>query len=214
MKLYNFWRSSASHRVRIALGLKEIPYEYVAVRLSKEGGEQEGPGYREVNPMQQVPCLEWTEGGTTRRLTQSVAILEWLEERFPARPLLPADPWGRAVVRQLVEAINSGIQPLQNLPVMREVERLGGDGITFARGFNRFGLSALDRLAAPSAGAFLYGDEPTLADLFLIPQLGAARRFQAPIDDLTVLLRAEKSCLALPAFRAAHPDVQPDAPKP
>lgn len=212
-RLWNFWRSSASHRVRIALNLKTIPYEYVAVRLAKVGGEQQEGPYRDVNPMQQVPCLEWQEDRLTRRITQSVAILEYLEDRHPELPLLPKDAFGRAWVRQLVEAVNSGIQPLQNLPVLREIEALGGDGVAFARGFNRFGLKALDTLAAPHAGAFLYGDSPTLADLFLVPQLAAARRFGAEVDDLSTLLRVEANANALAAFREAHPDVQPDAPK-
>jgi maleylpyruvate isomerase len=214
LRLWNFWRSSASFRVRIGLHWKRLPFQYLPVRLAKEDGEQQGTAYRATNPMQQVPCLEWEEDGNVRRLGQSVAILEYLEERYPERPLLPKDGWGRARVRELVETVNSGIQPLQNLPVMREVERLGGEGPAFARIFIRHGLLALEDLARPAAGEFLWGGAPTLADAFLVPQLSAARRLGVDLDGLPTLLRAEANALALPEFLAAEPERQIDAPAP
>lgn len=211
LRLYNYWRSSASWRVRIALHLKGVPYEYVPVSLL-HGGEQRSDAYRARNPMAQVPTLEWEEGGVTRRLTQSIAILEYLDARFPAPPLLPADPYLRARAMALAEVVNSGIQPLQNLEPQRYVrEVLKGDAAAWTAHFIGRGMAALEALAAETAGRFLVGDELTIADVCLVPQMTAARRFGADPAALPTLTRVEATCGELDAFRAAHPERQPDA---
>lgn len=206
MILYGYWRSSATWRVRIGLGLKGIAYETRFVHLAK--GEQLGAEHAARSPMRQIPVLELPSG---ERLTQSVAILEWLEEAHPAPALLPGDALGRARVRELVEIVNSGVQPLQNLSVLKAVEELGGDRTGWAAAANAKGLDALEALAAGSAGRFLHGDHPTLADCCLIPQLYSARRFGLDVARWPTLARVEANCAAMPAFQAAHADHQPDA---
>jgi maleylpyruvate isomerase len=208
--LHNYWRSSASHRVRIGLGLKHLAYEYVAVDIFH--GAQHADAYRARNPIAQVPALEITEdSGERRTLTQSLPILEYLEERWPEAPLLPRDPYLRARARILAEIVNSGIQPLQNLTTTNKVKALGGDPAEWIRGFVSSGLAAFERTAAETAGAFCVGDAPTIADCFLVPQLASARRFGVDVASLGALLEIEAHCLALPAFANAAPDQQPDA---
>lgn len=210
MKLYGYWRSSASWRARIALNLKGLSYEYVPVNLAE--GVQHREAYRAVSPAGTVPTLEFVEGGRTIRLQQSMAIMEYLEELHPAPALLPRDPVMRARTRMLAELINSGIQPLQNLKVIQYVEKtLEGDKKAFAAHFIREGLEALEKMAQETAGAFLVGEQPTVADICLIPQLYGARRFGVDLAPFPVLLRAEESCNANAAFAAAHADKQPDA---
>jgi maleylpyruvate isomerase len=215
MRLYNYWRSSASWRVRIALGYKGIPYEYRAVDLVSEGGEQYSPTYvAEINPLSQVPVLELDDGPHPRRVAQSLAIMEYLEERFPEPALLPSDPWLRARARQLAEIVNAGIQPFQNTPTLGYVKTsLRGDPSAWLRHFLERGLRALERSARETAGTFLVGAHPTIADVCLIPQLYSARRFDVPLTSFSTLVRVEEACQSLPAFAAAHPDRQPDAPK-
>lgn len=214
MRLYNYWRSSASWRVRIGLHLKGVAFEYVPVNLIAEGGAQNRPEYQALNPMRQVPSLAWEEGGVTRVLTQSLPILEWLDETHPAPALLPSDPYLRARARALAELVNSGIQPLQNLEPQRYVrEELKGDAAAWTRHFILRGARALEALAAETAGEFLVGDAVTLADLCLVPQMYACRRFGVDVAELPTLCRVEARCAALPAFIAAHPDAQPDAVK-
>jgi maleylpyruvate isomerase len=234
MKLYNYWRSSSSWRVRIALAHKAIAYQYVAVNLLPGQSEQNGSPFDDVNPLHQVPVLEIDrevvregrlgrefEGpgihpspssGSPRRIAQSIAIIEYLEERFPAPPLLPGDPWCRSRARQLAEMINSGVQPFQNVSVQGYVkEVLGGKGSAFARHFVTRGLRALERTAAETAGQFLVGDQVSLADVYLVPQMYAARRLDVDLAGLDTLLRVERACESLLAFQASHPDRQPDA---
>jgi maleylpyruvate isomerase len=216
MKLYNYWRSSASWRVRIALAHKRIPYEYRAVHLARDGGEQYTPSYvADINPMSQVPVLELDDLSPPRRIAQSLAILEYLEERFPDPPLLPSDPWSRARARQLAEIVNAGIQPFQNSPsVLGYVKDvLHGDDKAWLQHFLARGLRALESTARETAGTFLVGGQPSIADLCLVPQLYSARRFSVPLDAFPTLLRVEAACVALPAFASAHPDRQPDAAK-
>ncbi len=211
--LHNYWRSSASHRVRIALGLKQLPYEYAAVNIVQGG--QFGAAYRAKNPIGQVPTLEIVEDdGTVRTITQSLPILEYLEERFsgPGQPLiLPADPYLRARARGLAEIVNSGIQPHQNLTTTNKLKALGVDQGPWVQGFIAEGLAAFARSAAETAGAFCVGDSPTIADCCLVPQLASARRFHVELAAHTQLLAIEARCLAMPAFAAAMPDQQPDA---
>lgn len=208
--LHNYWRSSASYRVRIGLELKGLAYEYVAVNLLES--TQLGEAYRAKNPMAQVPTLEVTEAdGTVHAITQSLPILEYLDERFPSPPLLPSDPYLRARARGIAEAINSGIQPLHNLAVTKRLKALGVDEAAWTRDFIGTGLSRLTELVRVTAGAFCVGDAPTIADVCLIPQLASARRFGVDVSPFLELLAIEQRCLALPAFAAAAPDRQPDA---
>jgi maleylpyruvate isomerase len=208
--LHNYWRSSASHRVRIGLHLKGLPYEYVAVSLLAR--EQQSAAYRAHSPMAQVPTLEVIEADGSRSfLTQSIAILEYLDERIPTPPLMPRDPEARARVRILAEIVNSGIQPLQNTGTTEAVKAFGGDATAWTREHVARGLAALERATAETAGAFSVGDSPTIADCCLVPQLASARRFGVDVGACTVLLGVEARCLALPAFADAAPDRQPDA---
>ena len=214
MRLYSYWRSSSAWRVRIGLALKDLPYEYVAVNLLAR--EQFDPEYQARNPMAQVPVLEVSEHGYRVRLAQSMAILEWLEERHPQAPLLPRDLDGRARVRTLGEHVNSGIQPLQNAIVLRTLrEKLPGYEKEWAALWIRRGLDALERaLQDDETGRFCHGDAPGLADCYLVPQLYNARRFGLDLTPYPTLRRIEEACAALPPFQAAHPDRQPDAPPP
>jgi maleylpyruvate isomerase len=211
MKLYSYWRSSCAYRVRIVLALKGVPYEYVAVNLLPTVSAQRSHGYAAVNAMQQVPTLEWSEGGASVRLTQSVAIVELLEERYPEPPLLPREPLLRARVRERVEIVNAGVQPLQNTSTLAELRRLGGESAAqqWALRIMTQGLAALEALAG--AGRFLVGDAPTLADVFLVPQLYNARRIGVELGAFPRLLAVEAYALALPAFAHARPEAQPDA---
>jgi maleylpyruvate isomerase len=215
MKLYSYWRSSASWRVRIALAWKGIRYEYRPVNLAREGGEQYSPTYvAEINPLSQVPVLELDGEEPPRRIAQSLAIIEYLEERFPEPALLPTEPWLRARTRQLAEIANAGIQPFQNTPTLGYVRGvLRGDEKAWLRHFLDRGLRALERTARETAGTFLVGGNPTLADICLVPQLYSARRFDVPLEPFPTLLRVEAACNSIPAFSSAHPDRQPDAPK-
>jgi maleylpyruvate isomerase len=213
MQLYSYWRSSSAWRVRIGLALKGLAYEYRAVDLLHL--EQFGDAHQARNPMAQVPVLEVEEAGYTVRLAQSMAILEWLDERHPEPPLLPRDLDGRAHVRMLAEIVNSGIQPLQNALVLRTIEeKLPGQGKEWGRRWNERGLDALERAVQDGAGRFCHGEAPSLADCYLVPQLYAARRFKLDVARWPTLARIEEACAALPAFQAAHPDRQPDAPPP
>ncbi|MEZ4361938.1 MAG: maleylacetoacetate isomerase [Kofleriaceae bacterium] len=209
--LHNYWRSSASYRVRIALELKGLPYRYQPVHILKDGGQHRGAGYREMNPMAQVPTLEVVDGERREHLPQSLPIIEFLEERWPTPPLLPADLFLRARARALAELINSGIQPLQNLTTARRLVEMGGDERRWRELFIGEGLAAFNEQVAATRGQFCVGDAPTLADCFLIPQLYAARRFGIGVDHLAPLLEIEARCAALPTFAAAAPERQPDA---
>lgn len=214
MRLYNYWRSSASWRVRTALHYKGLFFEYVPVDLAREGGEQYQPAYEDLNPMKQVPTLEAMQDGRRVRLTQSLAIIEYLEEKWPEPALLPKDPVQRAHARALAEVVNSGIQPLQNMRPQRELRARGVDPTEWCRLFLAEGLGALEREARRLSGTFLVGDQLTVADVCLVPQLYNARRFELPLDTYPTLLRVEEACQRLPAFQRAHPDAQPDAPTP
>ena len=218
MIFYDYWRSSSAWRVRIALNIKQLTVERRTVNLAPQGdvGAQHSDGFRALNPMSQVPVLVIAEPpGPPRTIAQSMAILEYLEERFPSPPLLPAEPWLRARARQLAEMVNAGIQPMQNLSLL---QRLQESGLAEPREIPRYhiarGLGAMEAIAGETAGRFLVGDAPTIADLFLVPQLYGARRFNVELSPFPRLLQVEASCAALPAFAAAHADAHPDAPPP
>lgn len=211
LRLYNYFRSSASYRVRIALALKGVPYEYVPVHLVRGGGEQRAPAHHARNPMDQVPALELVLDGTPRVVAQSVAIVELLDELFPEPPLFPADPFLRARTRELVEIVNSGIQPHQNLAPMKRIDALvEGAGKLHAQHFNRTGLAAYEERVKETAGAFSIGDAVTAADLFLYPQLTTARRLEIDLSPYPTLLAIEARCREIPAFQSSAPEKQPD----
>jgi maleylpyruvate isomerase len=211
VKLYGFWRSTATWRVRIALAYKEIEYTYHPVHLRRDGGEQNAPGFEAINPMRQVPVLEVEEDGKTALLTQSIAILEYLEERYPAPGLLPKDRFARAQARRIAETVNAGIQPLQNTSVQLYVENeLKADIKAWNQRWVGRGLEALEAMVKESAGKFAVGDAPSFADVCIAPQLYFARRFKLDLDAHVTLLRVEAACNALPAFAAAHAERQPD----
>ncbi|HEX2725121.1 MAG TPA: maleylacetoacetate isomerase [Beijerinckiaceae bacterium] len=202
--LHDYFRSSASYRVRIALGLKGIDYDRRSINLAE--GEQKSALFRAANPQGFVPLLEIDD----LRLTQSLSIIVYLDQTRPEPPLLPRDPADSAHVRSLALAIACDIHPLNNLRVLKYLKgALGQEQAAVDRWYAHWvseGLAALESLAAPRAGAFLYGDTPSLADVCLVPQLYNARRFAVPLDPYPTLRRADESASALPAFAAAHPD--------
>ena len=211
MKLYGYFRSSAAYRLRIALGLKGLSYEYAAVHLRK--GEQRTAAYRAINAQALVPVLEDDRGS----FTQSLAIIEYLDERYPEPPLLPDMPEARARVRAIALAIACEIHPLDNLRVLQYLVRTLGVSEDAKDAWYRHwidvGLSALESQLAREAatGKFCHGDSPTLADVCLVPQLANAWRSSIPLEAYPTLLRIEAACNALPAFAAAAPEKQPDA---
>jgi maleylpyruvate isomerase len=213
LTLNSYWRSSCSWRVRIALHIKGLPFTYRAVNLAE--GEQFEIPHRARNPMSTVPLLEVEEDGRVMRLAQSMAILEWLEERHPSPPLLPRDPAGRARVRAIAEDVNSSIQPFQNASTMKWLrERHPGDDLAFTNHFLTHSLAGLEDVVRDGAGAFCHGDTVTLADLFVVPQLYGARRFDVDVAKFPTLLRVEAACASLEPFALAVPAAQPDAPPP
>jgi maleylpyruvate isomerase len=205
MKLYAYWRSSASWRARIALAWKQVDYTYVPVNMLK--AEQRQEIYRSVNAIGQVPTLELEDG---RHIAQSLAIMEFLEETVPEPPLLPREPFLRAVARQLAEIVNSGIQPLQNTSVLEAVAALGVTRESWSQRWIGDGLDALVRTAAPHARQFLVGDAVSVADVCLVPQLYNARRFGLDTARWPLLESVEEACMRLTPFQTAHPDRQPD----
>jgi maleylacetoacetate isomerase len=214
LQLYSYFRSSASYRVRIALNLKGLPYEYVAVHLLKDGGQQHTANYQRINPAELVPAL--VDDG--HAIGQSLAIMEYLDETRPELPaLLPRDALGRARVRTLAQSIACEIHPLNNLRVLQYLENdLKLDEAakaTWYRHWITLGFTALETMLAnnPHTGTFCHGDTPGLADCCLIPQLANARRFDTPLEAFPTILRIERACLALDAFAKAAPAVQPDA---
>lgn len=210
--LYGYFRSSASHRVRIAMNLKNITYDYKAVHLINNGGEQHNQEYKKLNPSEQVPTL--VHNG--KALGQSMAIIQYLDEVSPGHPLLPTDPFEKARMIQFCEIINSGIQPLHNLIVTDELGRRGldekarGEWITL---FMSKGLAALEVFLNETAGTYSFGGTVSAADAFLVPQVFSARRFNVPTDSYPNMMRVFENCCKLEAFKRAEPLNQPDAPK-
>lgn len=208
--LYNYWRSSSSYRVRFALAYKGLTYRYVAVNLIDRA--QRDTSHVNRSPTGYVPCLE-IDG---RTVIESVAIIELIDELYPEPPLLPRDSWHRARVRAMVEVVNAGIQPLQNLTVL---ERHSGDQkerSAWAKHFNERGLESLERMMATHEGLgvkgkFAYGDAITSADLYIVPQIYSARRFGVDLAKFPRVLAAADAAAATKAGQAAAPEAQPDA---
>jgi maleylpyruvate isomerase len=209
VKLHGFFRSSAAQRVRIALNLKGLTATPASLQLPK--GEHKGAGYVALNPQGLVPSLELDDGTI---LTQSLAIIEWLEETYPKPPLLPAGPLARGKVRAFALAIACEIHPLQSLGTLNRLRKanLPEDAVKqWAIAVNMDGLTACERLIASVPGPFCFGGAPTVADVFLVPQLGNARRNGVDVSGFRRLIEADAACRKLDAFQAAEPERQPDA---
>lgn len=203
------------------LQLKGLEYEYLAVHL--RDGEQHADPFVQASPLHQVPVLEWecaaradgeSEGSwesACRRLTQSLAIARYLDAAHPEPLLVPEDPFMGAQVWELAEMINAGTQPLQNFATLQRVKAMGGDMKEWAREAIQRGLGAVESRAQGTAATYLVGDELSLADVLLVPQMYNARRWGVDLEVLPKLVEIDERCAALPAFAAAHPDVQPDA---
>ena len=210
MKLYSYYRSTAAYRVRIALNLKDLGYDYVAVNLLQ--GEHKTASYLERNPQGLVPAVESDSGEI---IAQSLAILEWLEETHPAPPLLPADPLARARVRSMAGNIACDVHPLNNVSVLNYLK--GELAATEQQVHDWYchwvtrGFDAIERTLASTSGKFCFGDQATLADVCLIPQVFNADRFQVPTDAYPTIRRVNDHCLSLDAFSGAQPAAQPDA---
>ena len=209
MKLYNYHRSSASYRVRIALGLKGLRYDYVAVNLLR--GEQLGPEFAARTAAQAVPLLE--DGDVL--VGQSLAIIEYLEETHPEPPLLPGDARARARIRALAQDIACEIHPLNNLRVLRYFVHdlhVGEEAKNaWYRHWVERGLAVVERQLAAAPARYCHGDTPTLADCVLVPQIFNARRFDCRLDHVPSVMRVFDACMALPAFENARPEACPDA---
>ncbi|PZU46902.1 MAG: maleylacetoacetate isomerase [Sphingomonas sp.] len=208
MILYGYFRSGAAWRVRIGLHWKGMDFANLPLNLRE--GEQGTPEWRSRNPQALVPALELDDGTL---LTQSLAILEWLDETRPAPPFLPGDPIQRARIRAVALAIAADTHPLQNLRVLKRIETLlGADAARqWAHDIIASGLAAAEAMLTPNPGPFAFGTEPTLADIVIVPQLQGARRFSVDLSPYARLASIEAACAPLPAFQAARPEVQPDA---
>ena len=211
LKLYDFFRSGTSHRLRIALNLKGLDYDQVAVNLPKE--EHLGAAFKAINPQGFVPAL--VEGEQV--LIQSPAIIEWLEERFPESPLLPADPQARARVRALAAIVGCDIHPLNNRRVLEylrhQLHASEADVLAWCGNWINSGFAALEALLAadPQRGNFCFGHAPTLADAYLVPQVESSRRFKVDLTPYPLIRAIDKACAELDAFARAAPGAQPDA---
>ena len=214
MKLYTYWRSSAAYRVRIGLNLKGLGYEDSYVHLVKDGGQQLSDMYKAINPQALVPTLETDEG---QYLTQSMAILEYLEETVEGAALLPSDALGRAEVRALALSIACDIHPVNNLRILKylasELNVSDEEKNTWYRHWIEVGFAGFEKMLAGSknTGEFCYGDTPGLADICLVPQVYNARRFNVDLSPYPNIVRIDANCQALEAFSKAAPENQGDA---
>jgi len=210
VKLYSYFRSSAAYRVRIALNLKNIPYEMVAIHLAKDGGHNLKPEYRAINPQRKVPALQLSSGDI---LVQSMAIIAYLDEVYPEPALLPAEAVARAKVRAIAQIVACDIHPIDNVAPLRYLKNvLGHDQTQIDAWYHHWileGFEAIEALISPAP--YACGAQVTLADLCLVPQVFNARRMTVPLDRFPKILAAEAACQALPAFDKARPEKQPDA---
>uniref|UniRef100_A0A8C2IFY1 Maleylacetoacetate isomerase n=1 Tax=Cyprinus carpio TaxID=7962 RepID=A0A8C2IFY1_CYPCA len=203
--LYGYFRSSCSWRVRIAFALKGIEYEQKPVNLIKDGGQQLTDQFKAINPMQQVPAV--TIDGIT--LSQSLAIIQYIEETRPEPRLLPADPKQRGQVRIICDIIASGIQPLQNLYVL---QKIGAEKVQWAQHFINRGFEALEPILKQTAGKYCVGDEISMADICLVPQVYNAERFKVDMSQFPTIRRLNQTLTEIDAFKVSHPSCQPDTP--
>jgi maleylacetoacetate isomerase len=209
--LHSAWRATAPYRVRIGLALKGVAYDYAPVDLL--AGEQRAPAYRAVNPQGLTPALDLGEGVV---LAQSLAILEWLEETRPEPPILPRASLDRALVRRMANIIACDIHPLNNTRVGRKLNKMGHDQaeiLEWTQGWIREGFDALEPLLVQHGRGWAFGDRPTMADCCLIPQVYSARRFEVDLSPYPAIRAVAERAADHPAFQAAHPDRQPDAPR-
>jgi maleylacetoacetate isomerase len=210
VKLYSYFRSSAAYRARIALNLKGLPYDMESIHLTRGGGRQHSPEYRAVNPQGRVPALRLDDGDV---LIQSLAIIEYLDEIHPEPPLLPAGPVARAHVRAIAHAIACDIHPLNNTsPLFYLKNQLKHDQAeinTWYAHWVTVGFEAVEALLRP--GPYAFGDQVTVADVCLVPQVANARRFNVPLDGFPNIVAVDAACLKVPAFDQARPENQPDA---
>ncbi|HEV3372947.1 MAG TPA: maleylacetoacetate isomerase [Xanthobacteraceae bacterium] len=210
MTLYSYFRSSAAYRVRIAFNLKGLGYDTAAIHLQKDGGQHRKPAYRAINPQMRLPTLKLDSG---ELLTQSLAIIEYLDEVHPQPPLLPSDPVERAQVRALAQLVACDIHPLNNLAPLRYLKNeLGQDQSKIDAWYHhwvREGFDALEAMAA--AGPYAHGTDVTLADICLVPQVANARRLKVPLDPYPKIVAIDAACAELSAFEEARPERQPDA---
>ena len=210
LSLYSYYRSSCSYRVRIGLYFKELPFNYESVHLVKSGGEQFQESFKKMNPSSQVPCLKHGE----KFLSQSLPILLYLEDLKPEPALLPKQPFQKAEILSFCEMINSGIQPLQNFSVLKYVENeTQSDKHQWVGHWIKKGLIVCESFLKSRAKTFCFGDELSLADCFLIPQIYNAERFKVDMKEFPTLERVNQHCLKIPAFEKALPENQPDAPR-
>ena len=215
LTLYTYFRSSAAYRVRIALGLKGLAYDSHAVHLVRDGGQQHADAYRAINPQALVPSLETADGAAT--LTQSLAIMEYLEETHPEPPLLPKDAKARAQVRALAAIVGCDIHPINNRRILQYLQhQLGADKAAVERWCGEWitkGFDAYEKLLSTDTtrGDFSWGDRPTVADCYLIPQIASARRFHVDMARWPLISAVDAACGTLPAFQRAAPVNQPDA---
>ncbi|MCL2913187.1 maleylacetoacetate isomerase [Shewanella corallii] len=212
MTLYGYWRSSAAYRVRIALNLKGIEVEHKSVHLVKDGGQQHHADFISLNPQQLVPALVLDDGEV---LTQSMAMLEYLEDTYPEVPLLPSDTLAKAKVRALANAIACDVHPLNNLRVLQYLKDEAGLDDTAKDAWYQHwivtGFNAYEAMLRDTAGEFSFGDSPTLADICLVPQVYNARRFKVPLGNYPHIVRIVENCNRLAAFADAAPENQADA---
>lgn len=209
MKLYTYFRSSAAYRARIALALKDVPFEAVFVHLTKDGGRHKRPEYKAVNPQMRVPALVLSSGET---LIQSLAIIEYLDEVYPEPPLLPAEAAERAHVRAIAQIVACDIHPLNNSGTMAYLRKSGFGDAAINEWYAYWvtaGFEAIEALIRP--GPYAFGAHVTLADICIVPQIYNARRFKVPLDEFPKILGVEAACNKLPAFDRARPENQPDA---
>lgn len=210
MKLYSYFRSSASYRVRIALNLKNLSYETVPVHLTRDGGRQHTPEFRVINPQARVPALELSNGVV---LTQSLAIIEYLDDIHPEPPFLPTDALERAKSRAIAQLIACDIHPLNNLVALQYLKRqLGHEQRAIDTWYHHWisvGFTALEAMLEPEP--YACGARVTLADICLVPQVANARRYKMPLDKFPKIVAVDAACLKLPAFDKARPENQPDA---
>ena len=213
LRLYSYFRSSTSYRARIALHLKGVPFEMVPVHVVNNGGEHRKPEYQAVNPQMRLPSLEILDGASRRVLIQSPAILEWLEECYPTPRLLPENPEDRADVRALCAIIGCDIHPVNNLTTLKYLKaNFGADEAAINAWYTHWvheAFAVIEQLVRP--GPYAFGDQPGMADLYLVPQVFNARRFNIDLSAYPKIMAIDAACQELEAFKRAAPENQPDA---